>query len=87
QNYPNPFNPSTTLYYQLPEISSVRLTVFDILGNAIITLVNEEQPTGIYQKTFHANNLSSGIYFYVLSAQSTVSKKSFRETGKMLLIK
>ncbi len=86
-NYPNPFNPSTVLSYQLPERSSVTIEVFDILGNIVSKLVDKIQSAGVYEKTFEAGNLSSGIYFYVLTAQSTISEKHFRETGKMMLLK
>ena len=81
QNYPNPFNPSTSIQYQVPSISQVSLKVFDILGNEIETLVNEEKPAGIYQIQFDASNLTSGVYFYRLQAGS------FVDTKKMILIK
>jgi hypothetical protein len=81
QNYPNPFNPSTKISYSIPEISLVTLKVFDIIGNEIETLVNEEKPIGSYTIGFDATGLSSGIYFYKLTAGS------FVETKKMILIK
>jgi hypothetical protein len=81
QNYPNPFNPTTTLNYQIPELSFVSLKVYDVLGNEIVTLVNEEKPAGSYEINFNAANLSSGIYFYKLQAGS------FVETKKMVLMK
>ncbi|NWG29621.1 MAG: T9SS type A sorting domain-containing protein [Ignavibacteriaceae bacterium] len=81
QNYPNPFNPSTSIQYQVSSISQVTLKVYDILGNEIVTLVNEEKPAGIYEIAFYATGLSSGIYFYKLSAGS------FVQTRKMLLVK
>ena len=81
QNYPNPFNPSTKIKYSIPKASSVVIKVFDILGNAIETLGNEEKQTGTYEITWYAENLSSGIYYYQLQAGS------FLETKKMVLMK
>jgi len=81
QNFPNPFNPATTIKYQIPEISFVTLKIFDILGNEIETLVNEEKTGGIYESTWNAATLPSGIYFYHLKAGS------FVETKKMILLK
>ena len=81
QNYPNPFNPSTTIHYSIPELSFVTLKVYDVLGNEIVTLVNEEKPAEEYNIEFNATSLSSGIYFYKLMAGNYV------ETKKMLLIK
>jgi hypothetical protein len=81
QNYPNPFNPSTVIGYQLPMASHISLKVYDVLGNEIATLVNEEKPAGSYKVEFDAFNLSSGIYFYKIQAEN------FIETKKMLLLK
>ena len=81
QNYPNPFNPRTKLKYQIPELRFVTLTVYDILGNEIETLINEEKASGTYQIEFDASALTSGIYFYKLQAGS------FVETKKMVLMK
>jgi hypothetical protein len=81
QNYPNPFNPSTTFRYSIPTQSKVVIKVFDILGNEIETLLDEEKPVGIYELTWNAANLSSGIYFYQLKAGE------FAKTRKMILIK
>jgi len=81
QNYPNPFNPSTTISYSVPELSFVTLKVYDVLGNEILTLVNEEIPIGSYEVEFSATVLPSGIYFYRLQAGS------FVETKKMVLLK
>ena len=81
QNYPNPFNPSTRINYSLPQTSQVQIKVFDVLGNEIETLVNEEKPAGTYELTWSAANLPSGFYFYQLKAES------FIETKKMLLLK
>jgi len=81
QNFPNPFNPLTKIRYSVPQSSNVVIRVFDILGNEITTLVNEEKSIGTYEFTWYAENLPSGVYFYQLKAGS------FVETNKMLLLK
>ena len=68
QNYPNPFNPSTRISYSLPDHTHVRLTVYDLLGQQVATLVNEIRPPGWHDVTFDATGLSSGIYVYRISA-------------------
>ena len=85
QNYPNPFNPSTRIQYQVSSSWNVSLKVFDILGNEVATLVNEEKPAGRYEVEFETSSgnrhLASGIYFYQLKAGS------FTETKKMILLR
>lgn len=81
QNYPNPFNPSTTISFSLPQNVFVILKVYDVIGNEVATLVNEEKSAGRYDINFNAANLSSGIYFYSISAGS------FNQVNKMTLIK
>ena len=81
QNYPNPFNPTTTISFSIPTSEFVTLKVFDVLGNEVATLVNEEKSNGIYKVDFNASNLSSGIYFYTLKAGR------FLETKKLILMK
>jgi N-acetylneuraminic acid mutarotase len=81
QNYPNPFNPSTTIRYQLPVASEVKLEVYDVLGKKIATVVNERQSAGAYQVVWNASGLSSGTYFYRLQAGT------FVETKKMIMVK
>ncbi|RPI66530.1 MAG: T9SS C-terminal target domain-containing protein [Ignavibacteriales bacterium] len=83
QNYPNPFNPNTQIKYSVPKSSQVVIKVFDILGNEVNTLVNEEKPAGGYNVEFRIENLelSSGVYFYQLKAGDYVNTK------KMLLLK
>jgi photosystem II stability/assembly factor-like uncharacterized protein len=88
QNYPNPFNPSTKIKFTIPTVETHRnaslqttLKVFDVLGNEISTLVNEEKPAGNYEVEFDAAGLPSGIYFYQLKAGSYIATK------KMLLLK
>jgi len=86
QNYPNPFNPVTKIKYAIPEEKSremkkVTLIVYDILGNEVATLVNEEQQPGVYEIEFDASNLSSGIYYYQFKAIN------YLETKKMIYLK
>jgi hypothetical protein len=88
QNYPNPFNPSTKIKYQIPDLpagrqglSFVSLKVYDVLGNEVFTLVNEEKPTGKHEVDFDASALTSGVYYYKIQAGNYV------ETKKMVLIK
>ncbi len=81
QNYPNPFNPSTTISYQLPVNRYVTLKVYDILGNEVAALVNEQKTAGTYEIEFDATKLTSGVYFYSLQAGF------FTETKKMILLK
>ncbi|RKZ00070.1 MAG: hypothetical protein DRQ13_01145 [Ignavibacteriae bacterium] len=81
QNYPNPFNPTTTIKYQIPELSFVTLKVYDVLGNEIAILVNGEKPAGSYEVEWDAFSLPSSIYFYRLQAGD------FIQTKKMVLIK
>ena len=89
QNYPNPFNPSTRINFSLPFESNVRLSVFNILGQEVKVLVdNQVQPVGSYNLTFDAKNLPSGIYFYRLTASSTSEgDRNFVDVKKMMLIK
>jgi hypothetical protein len=68
QNYPNPFNPSTTISFEMPEAAHVTLTVYNILGQNIATLVDGVQAAGIHRVQFSGRNLASGVYFYRLSA-------------------
>ncbi len=75
QNYPNPFNPSTTIGYSLPEISEVQLSVYNMLGQRVAELVNQEMKAGTYQVIWNAQNLSSGIYIVTLKTNSTFLKK------------
>ena len=81
QNYPNPFNPNTTIKYQVPELSFVTIKVYDLLGNEIAALVNEEKLAGKYEVAFNATGLPSGVYYYQLKTGS------FFETKKMIMMK
>lgn len=87
QNYPNPFNPSTIIKYSLPKASFVTLKIYDLLGNEIADLIDEEKPPGVHKIKLNADNLSigktlsTGIYFYRLQAGN------FIETKKMIFLK
>jgi len=81
QNYPNPFNPSTLIRFNLPASSNVKLIVTDLLGKEVATLVDDNLPAGRHTKSFTADNLSSGIYFYTLITDNAKVSK------KMLLMK
>ena len=81
QNYPNPFNPGTSISYHLATRSQVTLTVYDVLGRKIATLVNEEKSAGTYTVSWNAPHLSSGVYFYRLQTEE------FNDIKKMILIK
>jgi hypothetical protein len=81
QNFPNPFNPSTTIYYGLPEESSVVLRIYDILGNEVFRHEEEQKPAGYHKSDFDASQLNSGVYFYRIEAGD------FVKTMKMLLLK
>jgi hypothetical protein len=81
QNYPNPFNPSTEIAFDLPSAGHVKLSVFNILGQEVETLVDESREAGSHIVTWDAARYSSGVYFYRISASS------FSETKKMLLLK
>ncbi|MDP3684545.1 MAG: T9SS type A sorting domain-containing protein, partial [Ignavibacteria bacterium] len=94
QNYPNPFNPNTVISWQLTIGSHVSLKIYDILGNEVATLVNEEKPAGKYQTNFNTQRsfttyggtqLSSGIYLCELRAGS--AEGGFVQTKKMVVLK
>jgi hypothetical protein len=85
QNYPNPFNPSTMIRFDIPSAEAgpqtVRLSIYDILGSEIETLVNEQLNPGTYEVQWNAGNYSSGVYF------CTIEAGHFKETAKMMLIR
>ena len=81
QNYPNPFNPSTTIRFGLPEKEFVSLKIYDVMGNEVAILMNEEKPAGSHSVEFDASGLASGTYFYKLQAGSNIT------TRKMILLK
>ena len=75
QNYPNPFNPSTTINFELPRTSDVRLSVFDLLGRQVSVLVNERRDAGVHEVKFGGSNVAGGVYFYRLQAGDFVQTK------------
>ena len=81
QNYPNPFNPNTTIEYSIPEASFVQLKVYDVLGNEVATLVNEELSQGFYKAVFSDSNLASGLYIARIIADN------YSQSIKMSLVK
>ncbi len=81
QNYPNPFNPSTKINFSLPKLGVVKLTIYDSKGSEVETLVNESKQAGNYTVSFNASMLSSGMYFYKMTANG------YSEVKKMMLIK
>ncbi len=80
-NYPNPFNPSTIISYSIPEAGFVSLKIYDLKGEEVTTLVNEEKSAGKYRLEFNAEGLSSGTYFYKLQSGN------FSQTKKMILLR
>jgi len=92
QNYPNPFNPSTIIKYSIPSVKekqmlSVKLKVYDVLGNEILTLVDEEKRSGNYQETFNASSLSNGVYYYQIKVYVSEKSNIFFDTKKMIFLK
>lgn len=88
QNYPNPFNPSTVIRFQVPVQSRVTIRIYDILGQAVATLVDEIRNAGDGSATFSTGGLASGVYFCRMEASSTVGRgKSFRQVRKMLVMR
>jgi len=81
QNYPNPFNPITNIGFYVPSRAFVSLKVYDVLGNKVATLVNEEKPAGEYKVKYNAQNLCSGIFFYKLDAGD------FTQIKKLVLLR
>ncbi len=85
QNFPNPFNPTTTIKFGLKESGKVNITIYNILGEKITTLLDKEMDAGIFDVKFNGENLASGIYIYRLSIHSAHSNLRFMK--KMLMVK
>lgn len=81
QNYPNPFNPVSTIKFDVPKLSKIKIAVYDIMGREVELLVDKEMNLGSYNITFDGNNLASGVYYYKLTADG------FSMVRKMLLVK
>ena len=81
QNYPNPFNPSTSIRFNVPKLSHVKMVIYDVVGREVATLVNEMKQPGSYEAVFNAENFASGVYFYRFEAGD------FTDVKKMVLIK
>lgn len=75
QNFPNPFNPTTTIEYSIARDGLVNLSIYNILGQKVVTLVNEYKKTGNYKNTFDASRFSSGVYYYRLESNNKISVK------------
>jgi hypothetical protein len=87
QNYPNPFNPLTRIDYQIPVDSKVLMEVYNIAGQKVSELVNQEQSAGYYSVDFGASKLSSGVYIYRIIASDKVTGNNFSSIKKMMLLK
>ena len=81
QNYPNPFNPVTTIKYGLPVDSYVELRIFNLLGEEVARMVNQNQPAGFHEILWDASDVASGIYLY------RIQSGDFVQTRKMVLLK
>jgi hypothetical protein len=82
QNYPNPFNPRTAITYQLKASSQVDLSIYNILGQRVVTLVSEKQPAGTYKIEWDAGGFASGVYLYQLKTEN-----GFIQSKKLVLFK
>ncbi len=87
QNYPNPFNPSTNINYSIKKESSVKVIIFNSIGQYVVTLVNKKQSAGTYTINFDGRRFASGVYFYSLMAKPDDGSSEYRETRKMILLK
>lgn len=87
QNFPNPFNPSTVIKFSIPELSKVRLTVYNALGEFVMVLLDKEFSAGHHETKWHAENQTSGIYFIKIDAESILSDKHYSNTIKAILLK
>ena len=87
QNYPNPFNPTTTITYNVPKESSVRIELLNSIGEVVEQLVNTTKPSGIFKNRIDASKFASGVYFVRMVAVSVVFDKVYRKTIKMIYLK
>lgn len=86
QNYPNPFNPSTTIRYSIPESGEIAIIVYDVLGRKVKTLVDDFKQNGNYEVSFNANDLSSGVYIYRITATKN-GRMLFADSKQMILLR
>lgn len=87
QNYPNPFNPSTKIRYEVPTSAQVKITIFDVLGREVATLVNGIQEPGVHQVEWRALSVSTGVYFYRMEARALDGNGNFTAVKKLLFVK
>ncbi|MBI5475269.1 MAG: T9SS type A sorting domain-containing protein, partial [Ignavibacteriales bacterium] len=92
QNYPNPFNPTTTIQFDIPQEAMVTLKIYNLLGQEVATLINNELMTeGMQEVEFNASSFASGVYFYRLSAEGIAEEgetsNTFHSVHKMILVK
>ena len=88
QNYPNPFNPTTNISFAIPQNSNVKITIYDMLGREIVSLVNANYVPGYYTVPFNASKLASDMYMYRMTSQSlSDNQKMFTSTKKLVLVK
>lgn len=87
QNYPNPFNPVTKIKYQLPRAASVKIEIYNALGDRVETITDQWHEAGYYTHSFNGGNLASGIYFLTLRAETGAGKTGFSQVRKMILLR
>ncbi|MCU0410939.1 MAG: T9SS type A sorting domain-containing protein, partial [Bacteroidetes bacterium] len=89
QNYPNPFNPMTTIQFGLPKPSSVKIVLYDLLGKAVMTIVEKDLPLGFHRVEFDGSRFASSVYFYRLTAKGLddIADDRFVQTRKMILLR
>jgi len=87
QNYPNPFNPSTTISFDVPKSAQVNIVIYDVLGRVVTTLVNEVKAPNRYNIVWNASNVSTGVYFYRMTAKNVDGSGDFNAVKKLLLVK
>ncbi|MCP5064438.1 MAG: T9SS type A sorting domain-containing protein, partial [Ignavibacteriae bacterium] len=86
-NYPNPFNPTTTISYFIPEPSSIKISIYNLLGEVVQISENNFINYGFHNYEFDASKLSSGVYVYSLEANSVISTNTFIDFKKMSILK
>ena len=86
QNYPNPFNPATTIRYDVPENAHTKITIYDITGRLVTTLVDKKQVAGHYSIEWDASNFGNGTYFCKMEARTEDGAVAFRSVKKLILL-